>query len=56
MIAWLKKVALCLLARVLGDDVEKTAAVGTLEAEVKAANEAPSSREETAKLLGRDGF
>lgn len=50
------RIAACLLARLLGDDLRKTADVATLEAERNAANQAPSSREETAIQLKKGNF
>ena len=50
------RIALCLLARLARDDLEKTAAVGVLNAERNAANQAPTSREETAAHLAKDRF
>lgn len=60
MIAWLEKLLALLAAYRAGRkaqaSADRDAELRTLEAERKAAAEAPSSREETAKKLGEDGF
>ena len=56
MMAFLKRVALALLDRLLGHDLEETETARTLEAERDAAIAAPGSREETASRLGEDRF
>ena len=50
------RIALCLLARLTRDDLQKTAAVATLEAERNAGDQAPTSRQETAKQLEAGRF
>jgi hypothetical protein len=56
MMIWLKRVALALIGRLLSRDLEAAETTSALEAERAAANEAPTTREETAARLGRDGF
>ena len=53
---WLKRLALAVVARLLSRDLEAAETTSALEAERAAANEAPTSREETAARLDRDGF
>jgi len=56
MSAWLKRFALRFLAWLAGDDVAKTAASRALGAERDAAEQAPTSAEETAARLRRGEF
>lgn len=50
------RIAACVLARLVGDDLRKTADVAMLEAERNAANQAPTSRQETANQLNEGRF
>jgi len=56
MTAWLKRLALALIGRLLRGDVEARETVARLEAERDAAGAAPLTREETAARLRSDRF
>ena len=56
MMIWLKRMALALIGRLLSRDLGAAETASALEAERAAANEAPTSREETAARLDRGGF
>ena len=56
MSAWLKRLAIRLLARLIGDDLAKTGEARTLAAERDASSKAPSTVSETADRLEQGRF